>query len=273
MAVPTVGVALGAGGARGFAHIGVLQALEERGIPVSVVAGSSMGGLVGALYATGADPHFMKMLALNIRRRQWVDFIVPKMGFIAGEKVRELVRLLTRGLRVHEANKPLAIVATDLLHKRNVIFHEELIADAVRASISIPGVFVPYPVGEGLYVDGGVLDPVPIDAAKNLGADIVIAVDVSSQVLSQSPKSVVDVLLQSFGLMQERVVQMEDFGPAIYVQPPLDDIGMGHFHRAEDAVEAGYRAMSLAMDEVMESLRLWEPPSPFVDRDSGEKVY
>lgn len=250
MARPVVGVALGSGGARGFAHIGVLQALEEHGIPVDVVAGASMGSLVGALYVTGSTPRFMAKFAAEMRRRYWVDFSVPKLGILAGDKVRSLVHLMTQGRCIYQTDKPFAVVATDLLSRRNVTFRDETIADAVRASISIPGVFVPYAWNGGLFVDGGVLDPVPVDAALALGADIVIAVDVGSYSEWVPPSSMIDVVLQAFEIMQEQLAKCSEIRPTVEVRPKLDGIGISHFHRSSEAVEAGYRATIAALDSV-----------------------
>lgn len=250
MTRPVVGVALGAGGARGFAHIGVLKAFEEHGVPVDIVAGSSMGGLVGALYATGSKPRFMEEFASHMRRRYWVDLSVPKMGILTGEKVRHLVHLMTRGLRLDQTNIPLAITATDLLSRKNVVFYHECIADAVRASISIPGVFVPYRWNGGLYVDGGVLDPVPVDAALSLGATVVVAVDVSSKTTQNHPSSMMDVVLQAFEIMQERVNALSDVRAQVEIRPPLDGVGISQFHRADEAVAAGYEAAMAAINEV-----------------------
>lgn len=250
MAKPVVGVALGAGGARGFAHIGVLQALEEAGIDVDVVAGSSMGSLVGALYATGVKPAFMARLAAQIRRRHWLDVGMQRLGLLSGDKVRHLVRLLTRDRNIDEAEKSLAIVATDLIARKNVMFVHEPIADAVRASISIPGLFTPYQWNGGVYVDGGVLNPVPIDAAEALGAEIVIAVDVSFNPTPWTPHSAVDVILQAFEVMQDYVPVAPIGVPVVRVEPDLADVGISHFHRADEAINAGYRATLSALPAV-----------------------
>lgn len=251
---PVVGVALGSGGARGFAHVGVLKSLEAHGVPIDVVSGSSMGGLVAAFYATGMHTRFMEELATSLRRRHWVDLTVPKMGMIAGDKVHQLVQLLTRGLTVDAADKPLAIVATDLVSKRNIVFRSGLIADAVRASVAIPGVFVPFVKDGGVYVDGGVIDRVPVEAARQLGADIVIAVDVSSVLRGQPPHGVVDVIMQSLDLMQDEVYRTRVKTADVYVEPDIPGMGAGQFQKARQAIAAGFAATEASMEEILTKL-------------------
>jgi NTE family protein len=244
-----LGLALGSGAARGLAHIGVLQALTTHHIPVSAIAGSSMGSLVGALYASGIPPKYMEGLACALRFRHWVDFTVPKMGLISGERIREMVALLTRNEMIEDLPVPLAIVATELLGRKSVTFRAGNAADAVRASISIPGIFVPFVMNGGIFVDGGVLDRVPVEAAYNLGADFVIAVDVGSGRSDYKPESMIDVIVQSLDVMQ-------DFGTGqstradITIVPELDDIGPSQFHKAKQAIDAGYEAVMKVMEQL-----------------------
>lgn len=251
---PMVGVALGSGGARGFAHVGVLKALEQHHVPIDVVSGSSMGALVAAFYATGMRPSFMEQLAVTLRWRHWVDLTVPKMGMISGEKVQQLIHLLTRGLPVDRAEKPLAIVATDLLAKERYVFRTEPIADAVRASVAIPGVFVPFVKDGRVYVDGGVVDRVPIEAARDLGADIVIGVDVSSRQRERPPQGIVDVILQTLDLMQDEVYKTRAKTADIYVEPDLSSVGSSQFHKANEAIELGYQAAVNSMEQILSVL-------------------
>lgn len=244
---PKVGVALGSGAAKGFAHVGVLKALTEHHIPIDVVTGSSMGSLIAAYYATGMKPDFMERLASSLGWRHWADFTVPKMGLIAGDKVRQMVAMLTRGLCIEQADIPLAIVATELLSKRSVTFTEGKISDAVRASVGIPGVFVPYVYGDGIYVDGGVSERVPVDAARLLGADIVVGVDVGSVQKSIAPENIMDVIVQSIDIMQDHACRERAKSANVYIEPDLTGVGSSHFHKAREAIAAGYEAASAAM--------------------------
>lgn len=254
MRAPVVGLAFGSGGAKGFAHIGVLKALEASDIPVHVIAGTSIGSLIGAFYATGMTARFMERLATTLRFRHWVDLTVPKMGMIVGDKVLNMVSLLTRGLTIEEANLPLAIVATELLSRTGVTFRSGSIAKAVRASISIPGVFIPYVTEQGVFVDGGVVERVPVLAARQLGADVVIGVDVGASVRNIAPDSMVDVIMQALDIMQEQVYATQIPRADIMIVPELSNIGTSNFNKATEAIEAGYQATLLAIPTIREVL-------------------
>jgi NTE family protein len=218
-------------------------------VTVDVVAGSSMGSLVGAFYVTGMSPAFMERLACTLRWRHWVDLTVPKVGLIAGDKIREMVKLLTRGLRIEELDRPFAAVATDLVQRKAVIIRSGLLADAVRASIAIPGVFVPVRVDGQVLVDGGVIERVPTVAARMLGADTVIAVDVSTGSRPAVPETMLDVIMQSLDIMQERLLVQH---PAdILIAPDLSSVGTSHFHKAEAAIRIGYEAAKAKMPEIL----------------------
>lgn len=140
---PKIGLALGSGGARGFAHLGVIKVLSDEGVPVDLLAGSSMGALVGCFYAAGHDLNRLYQISAKFKRKYYLDFTVPKMGFIAGNRVKELIRVFTHGKRLEDLSIPVSVVATDLMTGEKVIFTKGPIAEAVRASISIPGIFVP----------------------------------------------------------------------------------------------------------------------------------
>lgn len=252
MGRPTVGLALGAGGAKGFAHVGVLKAFTECGVPIDVLAGSSMGSLVGAFYATGMQPPFMERLACTLRRRHWVDFGVPKVGLVVGERLHQLVQLLTGGKRIEQTNLPFAVVVTDLVERESVTLTSGLIADAVRASTSIPGIFVPFTKDGHIYVDGGVMERVPVRAARSLGADLVIGVDVSATSNLAPPKNIFDVIMQSLDMMQERALIAEP--PELMLTPEVGHIGTSQFGRAKEAIDAGYQAAMASIDEIQKMI-------------------
>lgn len=249
----TIGVALGSGGAKGFAHVGVLRALEEHHVPIDVLSGSSMGSLVGALYVMGMRPSFMERLARTLTWRHWVDVTVPRVGLVAGRKVHELVALLTRNATFEQTDIPFAVVATELLSRRLVTFRAGTLADAVRASISIPGVFVPYVHDDGVFVDGGVIERVPISAAKSLGATVVIAVDVAgTHKHSIVPETMLDVVMMSLDAMQEQFIEERLQEADICIRPDLSEIRSSQFHKAGDAVEIGYQATMAEMSRILE---------------------
>ncbi|MGB9814165.1 MAG: patatin-like phospholipase family protein [Thermovenabulum sp.] len=182
---PCIGIALGSGGARGCAHIGVLKALHEANIPIDVIAGTSMGAVVGAAYATGYRIEELEDMALQMRWR-WLlnlfDPTLPRQGIIAGNKIEKYFEILTKGKEFAQLKKPLIVIATDIISGEEVRINKGLVAKALRASIAIPGLFSPIKSGKRLLVDGSVTTPVPILAVMEAGADIVIAVDVSSKV-------------------------------------------------------------------------------------------
>jgi NTE family protein len=249
-----LGLALGSGAARGFAHIGVLKALEERGIRPDVVTGSSMGSLIGAFYVTGMKPDFMERLAATLSWRHWLDLTVPKVGLIAGEKIHQMVTLLTRGLKFEQLDIKFGVVATELTERKTVLMTSGRISDAVRASISIPGVFVPYVTSEGMFVDGGVVERVPIEACRVLGADFVIAVDVVGGQRATVPETIMDVIMYSLDVMQQHLVEPRMQAADFRIEPDVSHVGMSQFHKAQEAIQAGYEAAVAAMDALLQKL-------------------
>lgn len=264
-----VGLALGSGGAKGFAHVGVLAALTEHGIPIDAIAGSSMGSLIGASYALGTPVSMIKGLATHLKRRHFVDFTVPKMGILQGERVRELIRLITRNARIEETSIPLAIVATELLTRRSVVFREGPIADAVRASISIPGVFVPMVMDGHVYVDGGVLERVPVAAAWTLGCDSVIGVDVGITPVGTAPHSMIDVIMQSLEMMQDQTYAKAKDLASVTIVPKVSHIGTSQFTRAAEAIELGYQATVEKLPAIWACLRAHTPQSAYTLADGS----
>ena len=252
---PKIGVALGSGGARGFAHIGVLEVLEEHKIPIAAVAGSSMGALLGAIYATGAPIAMMQRLALHLPISQWVDFTVPHMGFVLGARVHRMIRLLTKDRSFEEAMIPLAVVATDLELGERVVFTSGPIHEAVRASIAIPGIFVPHRVGGRILVDGGVIDRVPITAARDLGCDIVVAVDVGLFDRLPPVKNVIDVIVQSIDIMEREVFRHRILDADLVVRPELDLMSSTSFAGIDRAILAGRVAMQTMMPDLLALLK------------------
>lgn len=236
---PKIGLALGSGGARGFAHLGVLKVLYNAGIRVDMIAGSSMGALIGSFYASGLSIDEMYKIAFAFKRKYFLDFTIPKMGFIAGKRVKELIHLFTKGKNIEELDIPLAIVATDLYEGKKVIFKKGLVADAVRASIAIPGIFVPEKINGKLLVDGGVIDRVPVSVVKDMGADIVIAVDVSNVKKTKEITSIFDVILQSLDIMQDELVFHSEIASDIMIRPSVEQYSSREFSNIKEIIEIG----------------------------------
>lgn len=187
-----IGLALGSGGARGWAHIGVIQALEEAGIPVHCVAGASMGALVGGAYASG-KVHVLREVALRLDWRQvlyhFLEFTFPRSGLIDGAKIVRFVRAQVAKSDIETLPMPFAAVATDLATGREVVIRKGDLIDAIRASIAIPGIFTPVIRDGEVLVDGGLVDPVPVSVARQMGADFVIAVDLNRGAFDRRPKA------------------------------------------------------------------------------------
>lgn len=255
---PKVGLALGAGGARGFAHIGVLNVLEEEQIPIDYIAGSSIGSLVGALFCLGHSSKTLEQFATLFRQKFYLDFTFPKMGFISGEKLTELLHLLTQGKNIEELPIPLTIVATDLLSGEKVLFREGSIADAIRASISIPGIFVPKEYNDTFLVDGGVVDRVPASVVKDMGAECIIAVDVSNLKAKPQMNSVIDVILQSIDIMQHEMVRSHELNTNIVIRPDLSNYSLRSFEHATDLIRIGRREAETQLAKIKQTIASWK---------------
>ncbi|WP_458414004.1 patatin-like phospholipase family protein [Schinkia sp. CFF1] len=258
MRKPRIGLALGSGGARGFAHLGVLKALNKAGIPIEFIAGSSMGALVGGLYGAGHDLERLQRLATAFRRKYYLDFTVPKMGFISGQKVKEFIRMFTLGKTIEQLSPTLWIVATDIKTGEKVIFKEGPLAEAIRASISIPGIFVPEKMNGRLLVDGGVVDRVPISVVKEMGADLVIAVDVSHVKVDAEISSIFDVILQSIDIMQDELARLKQFDADVLIKPRVEQYSAKAFTNTEDIIRIGEEETVKQIPFILEYIEKWK---------------
>ncbi len=262
---PKIGLALGSGGARGFAHLGVIKVLKEENIPIDLIAGSSMGALIGAFYSAGLDVERLYKLALAFRRKYYLDFTVPKMGFISGNRVKELIRIFTKNKKIEELDIPLSIVATDIVKGERIIFNKGPVASAVRASIAIPGIFVPEKVDGCILVDGGVIDKVPISVAKDMGADIVIAVDVSSVKVNEEISSIYDVILQSIEIMQNEVVKYKEMDADIILRPLVTQYSSRAFTNIEEIIQIGEESARDSIPRIKRVIAEWEEKANHVE--------
>lgn len=258
MSGPKIGLALGSGGARGWAHIGVLKVLRESGIPVHMIAGSSMGSLIGAVYANNLELDMIEGLATRLKSKYWIDLTVPRKGFIAGDKVRELIRLLSHGKKLEELPIPMAVVATDLVKGERVVFTSGPVDLAVRASISIPGIFEPVEWEGKILVDGGVIDRIPIAAVREMGADLVIAVDVVPRFQEVQIRSIFDVIAQTLGVMERQMLSQQMIETDVLIHPELSEIGPTAFHQVEECIRLGEEAARAHVERIRERMRNWE---------------
>ncbi|SFL87702.1 patatin-like phospholipase family protein [Pelosinus propionicus] len=239
---PKIGVVLGSGGLRGLAHIGVLKILEREKIPIDYIAGCSIGSLIGALYCSGHTPEIILQLAKHLKPRHWMDFMISKMGIVSGDKVLEIIHLLTKGKNFSDLRIPLAIVATDIKQGKEIIFTEGNVAVAVRASTSVPGFFVPFILGDMLLVDGAVLNPTPIDIVRKMGADIVIAVDLAHAGTICNITNILDVIIQSIDIMERELFKYRQHNWDILIRPDVAHIQPSSFEYMDESVLLGEQA-------------------------------
>lgn len=255
---PKVGLALGSGGARGFAHLGVLKAFKEEDIPVDMIAGSSMGALAACLYGVGHNMEDLYKLSTAFRRKYYLDFTVPKMGFIAGKRIKQFVRLFTHNKNIEDLSIPTAVVATDLTKGERVIFTKGPIAEAVRASISIPGVFVPEKINGRLLVDGGVIDRVPVSVVEEMGADIVIGVDVAQVKQNAEILTVYDVIMQSIDILQKEIIRNRELSADFMIRPNVEQYSSRAFTNTEEIIAAGEEEAKKIIPSIKQAIEEWK---------------
>lgn len=239
---PRLGLALGGGAARGFAHIGVIQVLEENGIKVDLVAGTSAGSLVASLYASGKTGKEMQTLAETMDEGAITDWSFPLRGLIRGEALARFIRDKTGGRAIEQMALPLGIVATDLSDGSSVLFRSGDTGTAVRASSAVPAVFQPVRIGQREYVDGGLVSPVPVRFAKEMGAQLVIAVDITSPPEKDPPGDAFRMLMQTFSIMGRSINFFELRDADVVIRPRLDGVGSADFTARRRTVQAGREA-------------------------------
>ncbi|SFE41309.1 patatin-like phospholipase family protein [Alteribacillus iranensis] len=263
---PRIGVALGAGGVKGFAHIGVLEVLLKNNIPIDMMTGSSMGGLIAALYGAGQTPGNMSMFAKLFKRKFFLDFTVPRLGLIQGERVRELVAMLSKNKQLEEMNLPIGIVATDLESGEAFLFKSGPASEAVRASISIPGIFVPVRSHGTVFVDGGVADLVPVRQVKELGADLTIAIDVSFYNTQPSFFTIYDVIVRTMDIMGKQLKTYKEMEADILIKPITKYQPTLAFENTEELIESGRIAAEKMLPDIKKMIKQWKE----TDNDKGK---
>lgn len=247
---PKIGLALGSGGLRGLVHIGVLNVLASEHIPIDYIAGCSIGSLIGALYAAGLSCENIARLARGLKRRNWLDFIIPRMGVIAGERILQIMRILTQHKSFADLNIPLAIVATDLHDGQEVVFTSGPVAEAVRASISVPGIFVPAEIAGRRLVDGAVVNPTPVDVARCMGADVVIAVDLAHAGTVSSVNNMFDVVIQAIDIMERELCKHRQRYCDVLIRPSVGHISPSAFDALEECLVLGETAAREKLPEI-----------------------
>ncbi|MET0520232.1 MAG: patatin-like phospholipase family protein [Burkholderiaceae bacterium] len=242
---PRIALALGGGAARGFAHIGVIQVLEEAGIKVDRVAGTSAGSLVAALYASGRSGKELASLAEAMDEGAITDWAFPTRGLIRGEALARFVREKTGGKLIEQMAIPLGIVATNLSDGSAVLFRSGDTGTAVRASSAVPTIFQPVRIGTRDYVDGGLVAPVPVRFARQMGGELVIAVDISSPPDDKPGSDAIRMLLQTVSIMGRSINNFELRDADVVLRPKLDGFGSADFSQRHRSIQLG-REVTLA---------------------------
>ncbi len=254
-----IGLALGGGAARGFAHVGVIKALESQGIDAEIVTGTSAGSLVGALYAAGNNGFALQKIALTMDEATFSDWKVPLFGdttgVLKGEGLQNFVNKEVRQLPIEKLKRSFGAVATDLDTGLPILFQRGNTGAAVRASSAVPGVFQPVRIGDKLYVDGGLVAPVPVSFSRMMGADFVIAVNISSAPDSDAWSSSLNILLQTFSIMGQTINKYELQGADVVIRPDLAGMKGQDFGGRHAAILAGERAAMDAMPEIKRKLK------------------
>ncbi len=245
----SIGLALGGGAARGFAHVGVIAALEEAGFKPSLVVGTSAGSLVAALYASGQTGAQLQQTALALEEVAITDWMLPIFGrgMFRGEALARYVNGLVAGRLMENMAIPLGIVATDLNNGQAMLFRRGDTGTAVRASSAVPAVFVPVKINGREYVDGGLVSPVPVRFARQMGADLVIAVDISAPPEANPADGTLQILLQTFAIMGKSINQYELKDADVLVQPSQAGLKSADFSARQRAMDAGRAAMQAAL--------------------------
>ncbi|MDO9466222.1 MAG: patatin-like phospholipase family protein [Thiobacillus sp.] len=249
-----IALVLGGGAARGFAHIGVIKALEAQGIAPDIVVGTSAGSVVGALYASGMSGFELQSLALQMKEDMLADWTLPNRGVLKGAALQDFINQNVKNLPIQKLPKPLGVVATDLQSGERALFRYGNTGMAVRASSAVPGMFQPVEIGGRDYVDGGLTSPVPAQSARTMGADFVIAVDISNVSRRDKLTGTLDVLLQTFAIMGHAISSHELKDADVVVRPKTAGVSSTDFEGRHLAILEGEKAAAAIMPELKAKL-------------------
>ena len=253
---PKVVLALGGGAARGFAHVGVIKALETHGIVADAVVGTSAGSVVGALYAAGYGPFDLQKLAMQLDEKSISDWSLPDRGVLKGDALQKFVNDAVRQQPIEKLPKPFAAVATDLRSGQQIVFRQGNVGMAVRASSSVPGVFQPVAIQGKEYVDGGLTSPIPVRAARALVGpnDVVVAVDISSKPQQGAVRGTFDILMQTFTIMGNQLGAQELREADVVIRPAIPQVGSADFKARHEAILEGEKAALAALPAIRAKL-------------------
>ncbi len=258
-----IGLALGGGFARGFAHLGVLQTLEQHGIPISHIAGSSVGSILGAAYASGTPLEHIIAACRGLRFHDIASWRPSRLGLASNQRLAGLISRVFHATQFEDLRIPLAVVATDLASGEPVIFTQGHLVDAIRASCAFPGLFAPLEIGTRCLADGGLVAPVPTRAARLLGATHVLGVSVGIQDLHRgAPTNIFQVVARAVSAAQKHQLETWERHADLVLRPDVQSLSWDAFHRAEEAIAAGAAAARRALPRLAKMLELPPLESP-----------
>jgi NTE family protein len=245
-----IAVVLGAGASKGFAHIGVLKILELNKIPIHMIVGTSVGSFVGSLYAYGYNPYELQTIAFALQKDDVADYIIPDNGFIKGEKLETFVNKKVKYTPIDKFKIPFYAVTTNIQTGEETAFIRGDAGKSVRASCSIPGIFQPAVISGQMYVDGGVVSPLAVDVARRNGADVVIAVDISSNLASAPPTGTIETIMQAIDIMYSRIAAIQIKNADVVIKPNVGYIGSSDFSKRHEAIMEGEKATGAALPAI-----------------------
>lgn len=251
---PVVALVLGGGGAKGFAHIGVIKVLESHGIRPKLVVGTSAGSFVGGLYASGLSPFALQQLALNLEESDVRDLTLSRQGFLVGQKLQDYVNAQVKQQPIQSFPIRFAAVATEADTGRKVVFNRGNAGQAIRASCSIPNVFVPVTIAGKEYVDGGLVSPIPVETARDLGADVVIAVDISARPVAGQTRSAWALLDQTINIMGQQAINRELPLADVVIKPMVLGVGTLDLESKHRSLLEGERAAQVKLQAIVAAI-------------------
>jgi NTE family protein len=260
--MPRIALVLGGGAARGFAHVGVVRVLEQEKIPVDLVVGTSVGSLIGAIYAADRNSFELEWTAFKLEKEDLFDYgvmnVVTGMSFAAGDRLEKWLTEKIPVKNIEDMKIPFSAVAADLNWGTRVVLDRGSVARAVRASSAIPGVFPPVQHVGKILVDGGVVDNIPIAVAREKGADLVVAVDISENLGNTDIRNVMDVVLQATNIMFALNVEHSKRGADVLVTPKIGDVTMLDFSQKKRCMQAGIDAAHAAIPQIRKAIADWQ---------------
>lgn len=250
-----IGLALGGGFARGFAHLGVLQVLEQNHVPISHIAGTSVGSILGAAYASGAPLPLIIETCRTLRFRDIARWRVSRLGLASNQRLADLIERVFDSRHFEDLRIPLAVVATDLTSGEPVVFTQGNLVDAIRASCAFPGLFEPVEIGTRCLADGGLVAPVPTRAARDLGAATVLGVSVGMQDGHRgAPTNIFQVVSRAVNAAQKHQLEVWERHADLVLRPDVQSLAWDDFHRADEAIAAGAASARRALPRIQKML-------------------